>query len=343
MSIHAAFAEQSLSCATLGSPFMGRLMSLFADRLEPGTAVSDTMLNWPGDPAANADNVPLRIAGGLHRLLLDRKALSDVYPPKTAEDDALWNAVTAALLTHEAPLLDALTRAPQTNEVRRAAAILPALQTVSNLWGLPVALIEIGCSGGLNLRTDHVSLLAGETTLGREASPLHLTPDWNGPCPTPQPITVTRRLGVDLAPIDATTEDGALRLLSYLWPDQPHRIERTRAALSIAQTVPAKLEQDDAGRWLARNLAQPKKGEARFVFHTIASQYFSPETAATVDAALAMAGERATASTPLARFEMEADGGRGAALRLTLWPGGKTHAVGRAGFHGQWVDWAGLP
>jgi hypothetical protein len=36
---------------------------------------------------------------------------------------------------------------------------------------------------------------------------------------------------------------------------------------------------------------------------------------------------------------MEADGGRGAALRLTTWPGGRTEALGRVDFHGRWLRW----
>jgi hypothetical protein len=38
---------------------------------------------------------------------------------------------------------------------------------------------------------------------------------------------------------------------------------------------------------------------------------------------------------------MEADGSTepGAALTLTLWPGEKVIPLGRADFHGRWVDW----
>jgi hypothetical protein len=39
---------------------------------------------------------------------------------------------------------------------------------------------------------------------------------------------------------------------------------------------------------------------------------------------------------------MEADAGaEGAGLRLRLWPGDLDLAMGRAGFHGQWVNWSG--
>ena len=39
---------------------------------------------------------------------------------------------------------------------------------------------------------------------------------------------------------------------------------------------------------------------------------------------------------------MEADGaGDGAALTIRIWPGNIRVTLGRAGFHGQWVLWAG--
>lgn len=55
------------------------------------------------------------------------------------------------------------------------------------------------------------------------------------------------------------------------------------------------------------------------------------------------AGTTATADTPLAWFGMENDGGtHGAALTLRLWPGDLRFELGRADFHGRWVEWRGL-
>ncbi|MFD1380742.1 DUF2332 family protein [Fodinicurvata halophila] len=43
---------------------------------------------------------------------------------------------------------------------------------------------------------------------------------------------------------------------------------------------------------------------------------------------------------PLAWLAMEDDGQPGgAAVTLRLWPGDHHIALGRAGFHGQWVEW----
>jgi hypothetical protein len=79
------------------------------------------------------------------------------------------------------------------------------------------------------------------------------------------------------------------------------------------------------------------------VFHTVAHQYFPPATQARIKAAMEQAGAAALATAPLASMGMEADDrGEGAGLSLRLWPGDLRFDLGRAGFHGQWVDWRGL-
>ena len=84
----------------------------------------------------------------------------------------------------------------------------------------------------------------------------------------------------------------------------------------------------------------PHPGALHLVCHTVAWQYFPPAVQARCASALARAGAAASAAAPLAHFGMEADGAApGAALRLTLWPGGETLDLGRADFHGRWVDW----
>ena len=44
------------------------------------------------------------------------------------------------------------------------------------------------------------------------------------PLPFGVDTRVLERAGCDAAPIDPSTEDGRLTLLSYVWPDQVHRI-----------------------------------------------------------------------------------------------------------------------
>jgi hypothetical protein len=136
-----------------------------------------------------------------------------------------------------------------------------------------------------------------------------------------------------------------LRLLSYIWADQPDRLDRTRAALDVAAADPPPPAQGDAADWLEDRIAQPVAGALHMVFDTVAWQYRPAATQGRGEAVLAAAGARATADTPLARLAMEADsaGLPGAALTLDLWPDGRRIALGLADFHGRWVDWQAPP
>ncbi len=75
-------------------------------------------------------------------------------------------------------------------------------------------------------------------------------------------------------------------------------------------------------------------------FHTVAWQYFSLKALERGKELIQTAGAIATDTTSLAWLSMETDGGeRGAALTLRIWPGNQTIDLGRADFHGRWVDW----
>jgi PTH1 family peptidyl-tRNA hydrolase len=338
-----AFLRQGRACAMLGSPFMGRLMPLLADRLRPDCAVARRLLDWPGDVSAHGHSVPLRLAGALHGLVLDGSdaGLAAVYPPTEVSDDALWSAVEVAMVRHEVRLMAWLDQAPQTNEVRRAGALIPAIWWALARHDLPVTLSELGASAGLNLSLDRFALEVGGASHGPADSPVRLAPEWSGAGPAPRAIRVIERAGVDRNPLDPKDPAAQLRLLAYLWPDQPHRLELTRGAIALADTVP---DRDDAAPWLARRLAAPRPGTLHVVYNTIAWQYFPPETQAAANAALEEAGRRATADAPLAHMAMEADGDAGgAALTLRLWPdpegGGTPHLLARVDFHGRWIAW----
>jgi hypothetical protein len=337
-----AFRQQAQSCAALGSPLMARLMAGLADALAPGNPVSDAILGWAGDPASRADSVPLRLAGGLHALVLSGQDpdLAAAYAIPGADPTA---AALAAIQRHPVTLLGWLTSPPQTNEVRRSAVLIATAQWLTERFGLPLILSELGASAGLNLLWDHYALAVSGQTFGPPDPALTLTPDWTGPLPpaaTPAatPHVIARR-GVDLNPPDPITD--RLRLLAYLWADQPDRIARTRAALDLAADLRPPVDRGDAGAWLKTRPAVPQDGALHLVFHTVAWQYFPPETRTLALKALDRAGAKATEGAPLARLGMEADGTTepGAALTLTLWPGEEVITLGRADFHGRWINW----
>ena len=329
-----AFASQSRACASLGSPFMGRLMALFAERYTRDMPLGARLFDWPGDVSSRGHSLPLRMAGALHALRLQGDAgLDRVYPPMEVADDDLWAAVLDALRRETAAIDAFIDSPPQTNEVRRAAVLIAAGNWLAGRYGLPLRLSEMGASAGLNLMWDRFALETPEGRIGPEGA-MTLRPEMRGATPAPGPVEVVEREGVDLNPLDPVAD--ALRLTAYLWPDQPERLALTRAAIDMAE---ARVERSDAADWVESRLA-PRPGTCHMVYSTIAFQYFPPDTQARITAAMERAGAAATADTPLAWVWMEADERPdGAGIGARLWPGDEHVDLGRIDFHGRWLDW----
>ena len=314
---------------------MGRLMELFATRDWPGGPVTERIFGWPGDLGPRAQSVPLRLAGALHALHLQgQEVLTPLYPPNAPDDDALWRGVCETL-QRDAEAIDRwIDSAPQTNEVRRSSVLIAAGHWLADRYGLPMRTSELGASGGLNLHWDAYALRAGARDFGPADPALTLTPEWEGPLPPDARPEVVTRGGVDLNPLDPARD--ALRLQAYLWPDQPERLDLTRAAIKACAT---KVDRADAIDWLANRLGHVP-GQLHLIYSTVAWQYFPAEKQALGTRLIEEAGSRASADAPLAWFGMENDGGEnGAALTLRLWPGDLTLPLGRADFHGRWIRW----
>lgn len=339
-----AFIAQGHVCEQLGSPFMARLMPLIGNSLTSDGAVGACCLNWEGEPGPSGNSVPLRLAGALHGLVLDGCApsLAAIYSVTAATDDELWVEVCRALRVHETRILAWLARAPQTNEVRRAAAVIAGIWwALGKVGKRPLVLSEIGASAGLNLLLDRFSVAINGAAYGPEDPVVKLAPEWHGPDrPVPHPISIVDRRGVDLAPINPADAKDRLRLLAYLWPDQPERHTLTRAAMSVASAPP---DAGDAAPWLAHRLAKAQPGALHVVFSTIAAQYFPEPTKAAIAIHLGKAGLSATPDAPVMHLALEADDrAPGAGLTATLWAGDGPEQLhlGRAGFHGQWIEWS---
>lgn len=332
-SVRNAFRNQAGSCRHLGSPLTAQICDTLAEVLSPGQGrVARRVLDWPGDPSSHADSVPLRLCGGLHAMVLTGAAphLARAY----AAGGVTAEQLLAALHEHEVSLLEWLDRPPQTNEVGRSAALIAAARFLSAQSPLPLRLLELGASAGLNLNFDHYHL-------GPARQGVALTPDWRGTVPKAM-VQVRSRRGVDLNPLDPNRD--ALRLMAYCWADQTARMSRLRGALDIARTDPPPVDRGDAGEWLVGQLDAPAPGVVTMVFHTVAAQYFPPATARACADALASAASWASPQAPLAHVQMEADGGEGAALSLSFWDGSARHwSLGRADFHGRWIAWDPRP
>lgn len=141
-----AFRHQATSCAALDSPFMERLLTLLADHWPMKSAIARKFASFGGDIGPAGHSLPLRIAGGLHALVLTQRdaRMMAVYPPQQPDDAALREAVLAALETHAAFLIDWVESPPQTNEVRRSAALIAGARVAVSHFPLPLHLSELG-------------------------------------------------------------------------------------------------------------------------------------------------------------------------------------------------------
>lgn len=342
MNLTQAFRAQADACTRLGSPFMGQLLSILAEHWPATGTLATKMAGFDGDIGPAGHSLPLRIAGGLHALVLSGQSpeLAALYPPHAASDSDLRDGVLTALNQHETFLLEWTDSAPQTNEVRRSAALIAGAHVAAAHFDLPIRLSELGASGGLNLMWDHFAVDVNGTRVGASDPALVLHPDWDGPLPPETAPLIADRAGVDLNPLDPTAPDDLLRLSAYLWPDQPERLALTRAAASVTN---APLTRGDAIDWLAPRLDDAPEGQLHLIQHTVAWQYFPKAAQDRGRALIEAAGARATAQRPLAWLSMESDGDTsgniGAALVLRLWPGDLTLNLGRADFHGRWIKW----
>lgn len=129
---------------------------------------------------------------------------------------------------------------------------------------------------------------------------MQLVPEWKGNTPTAAELIIRERAGCDLLPLDPKSHTDCTRLLSYIWADQTDRIERTRAALEMAQQEQIKVEKADVLDWLEKRLAGVKGDTAHVIYHTIVWPYLSKESQNSSEAMIRAAGEQASKASPLA-------------------------------------------
>ncbi|WP_104158292.1 DUF2332 domain-containing protein [Mycobacterium avium] len=340
--VHMLRAQGSF-CASSGSPMYGDLFELVASDVEAGGVFADILSGHRDAPSRDA--IPLRLLGGLHRLVLDGRAgsLRRWYPSTGGSWDAgaAWPPILAAAAEHAAALRAALDRPPQTNEVGRSAALIGGLLHINESC-LPVRLFEIGSSAGLNLRADHYRYRYAGGGWGPADSPVCIDDAWRGALPPARGVRIVERHGFDIAPVDVGNPDGELTVLSYVWPDQAARLARLRGAIEVARRVPATLERRTAADAVGRlSLAE---GALTVLWHSITWQYLSAGERAAVCAGVDALGARAGASAPLVHVTMEpARDGPGAPIRFVVrargWPDGGPRVLAQCHPHGPPVDW----
>ena len=266
--------------------------------------------------------------GGLHALVLTGRAS--------------WADLDSALADAELPRL--ARRPIQTNEVRRSWTLLPCFLELARRTGATTLdLVELGSSAGFNLIWDQYRYRYVAGTWGRPDSRLELEGQERTPVAAallslmPQ---VRARIGVDLDPIGVETDEGALRLRSFVWPGQPGRMERLDLAIDAVRRDPPQLVRGDLVEVLPRLLAGRAPDALTVVFQTAVLGYLGDAGWTRVQELLAEAGRSGSlAFVWTARPAEHVHDYWG--LWLQLWPDSGPEIVAHADFHGAWLDWLG--
>lgn len=346
MDIVEAFRGQAAACERLGSVMYADLLDRVAGDLAAGGPAADVLRGHEDDPGPSG--LALRLAGSVHRLVLERRAgaLATYYPTVggTWDPEGGWAAFRALLVEAPDAVREWLDRPPQTNEVGRATGLMGGLLELRRLQDLPVRLFEIGSSAGLNLLADRFRYVSHGRSVGPAGSPVVLDPAWTGRVPEVEPPVVLDRVGSDVMPVDARTTQGRLVLTAYIWPDQTARFERLRGALDLALDTAYDVRTQGAGDFVESLSLQD--GATTVLWHSVMWQYLPTQEQVRVTAALTRLGAGATETRPLAHLRLEpmrrsATSGHEFLLALTRWPTGEQRILARSRAHGVPTDWEG--
>jgi hypothetical protein len=184
----------------------------------------------------------------LHDCLLDKPdhRLASYFPScggRRAPDGELQDALRSFANQAQIGLRKRLReRSTQTNEIGRCAVLYPALQEIARRGqDRPLALLDLGCSAGLNLGVDAYRYDYGEFTLGApdDADVPIIACELKGasrPDPALPPPRVARRLGIDPSSVDLHDEVDVRWLRACIWPSERTRALRFGQAVALART-----------------------------------------------------------------------------------------------------------
>ena len=186
---------------------------------------------------------PNMLFAAVQYLLLSRGAYADHplaahYPIVSGGERPMEPAFPAFrdfCLSHRDEIVELIsTHRTQTNVVRRCTCLLPVFSMIQRESGLPLALIDVGASAGLNLNVDRYRyryLRGGqeEATWGHAEARVELEAELRGGGAMPPlaaDLSVWFRGGIDINPIDLTNDDELRWLRALIWPEHVERHQR---------------------------------------------------------------------------------------------------------------------
>ena len=247
--LQSSFARFAQHDAALDDPLYVAITAAVAQRAEwaamlaAAPATQRLPMLWL---AALQDRVLACVGAG------ERPPLADYYASAgdaRAPDAALPGHLGEFVDRERAALVRTIaTRSTQTNEIGRSAVLWPVLQSLVERTGQRrLALLDVGCSAGLNLGVDrwryrYVDDVTGATIAATAPSRDPRAPEiacrvlaGARPGTSAEPEIVMRQ-GIDLKPIDVDDAGEVRWLRACLWPHDAERRARFDAAVAIART-----------------------------------------------------------------------------------------------------------
>lgn len=343
VSVPEAIEWQAKHAENAGAPGTGQVVRALLALEGSQTATARRIFNWQG--LSLRDAMPLRIAGGIHNLLLTGKEprLEDVYAGRMPAQEQVDALICEIVETHDFQLMPWLDGPPQTNEAGRSASFAAGLLWLADGRTTDqFEFLEIGASAGINTMMGRYRYDLGGVTTGPSSSRMQIVPEWRGAPPPASNIGFVDARGSDISPVDLTEQAQALRLKSYVWPEATGRMARIDAAIELAKRMPPEIERMDAGDWVEKELARDQgSGFTRVLAHSIMWQYLPDTTQQRIEAAMQAAGRAATSERPFAHLSLETNRETFAhELKVRYWPGGEEQVhLANAHPHGAWVEW----
>lgn len=310
-----------------------------------------------GGPAGPAE-ARLLLMAALHRAALDDPDLphAEWYPHavgagavRPAESGAPGALALAYIVEHEDVVATFMrsTRI-QTNEVGRCVALLPGILQAGQ-FGMPIRLLELGTSAGLNLHLDHYHYrYDGGPSWGPATGPV-LATRAEGRVPkslAPPTLAVAERRGVDLDPLDVNDDDHVRNLHAFIWAE-PDRHQRLDAAVALGRAEPVTIDRGDLIEWAADHAA-PTPDTTTVVFQSQVRHLLSSEQRDELGATVEGLLRRATASAPVVHVAFEAprgmkdDGLSFPEVTVGIGDGSgppNWTTLATSDWHGRWIRW----
>ena len=192
--------------------------------------------------APPTQRIPNLLLAAVHERVLAGvpHALREYFPSAggtRAPDEALPALFDDFVAAQRDALCESLaTRHTQTNEIGRCAVLWPALRAIAQRSGKPrLALLDVGCSAGLNLGVDTYRYDYGDGVFGAAPNPgvpllscRVVTPFTQG-----ADFEIVHRRGIDPAPVDIDDDAALGWLRACLWPSDTARATRFTQAVAL--------------------------------------------------------------------------------------------------------------